>query len=146
MSVASKDSYLIVDHPSSGDKTGSHYVNGDDIDLSPLLQSENFQSDPSIIIDLDDENNFAQLTEWMVKVVEIVPSLARKYSQLFLSEGIGSISRLKKRLKKDPQFLKLVGIKDDDVEEILLALDRSVIVYFTLLLFYQLLLLLIFFI
>lgn len=77
-----------------------------------------------LIIDKDDEENFKSLTEWLLKKAEIIPSLTRKYSQIFLNEGVGSVSRLHKRVKKDHGFLSRIGIKEDDIEEIILALNR----------------------
>ena len=79
-----------------------------------------------LIIDKDDEENFKVLTNWLLKKAEIIPSLTRKYGQIFLNEGVGSVSRLHKRVKKDRGFLSRVGIKEDDIEEIVLALNRLI--------------------
>lgn len=98
----SKDTYIIIE---TNDK-----------------QQEN--ENEEIIINTEDQENFHKLTEWLINIVEITPYLSKKYSQVLLEEGIGSIHRLKKRIKKDKDFLNSIGIKEDDAEEILLALQR----------------------
>jgi hypothetical protein len=74
--------------------------------------------------DKEDEENFEQLVTFLKTEAEIVPSHAKKYAQMFLDEGFGSTSRLLKKIHKDKNFLEKIGIKEDDIEEITMALNK----------------------
>jgi hypothetical protein len=54
-----------------------------------------------ISVDPDDFESFTRLSDWFINAIEIVPSLARKYSETLLSHGIPSLSRLAKKLIKE---------------------------------------------
>ena len=135
--MSNQDQYYSVSNPLNlMDESDKSYVPlVDDSPFTPgnVLESRNNSvhelpidnvTEEVIIVDKDDEENFRALTEWLLKKADIIPSLTRKYSQIFLNEGVGSVSRLHKRVKKDHDFLVKVGIKEDDVEEIILALNR----------------------
>ena len=92
--------------------------------LSDLYATIGGAEDDGIIINHDDETQFQNLVVWLVKNADIVPSMARKYSQILLENGIGSVLRLQKKFQKDSQFLNKLGFLEDDVEEITVALHR----------------------
>lgn len=104
-------------------------------DLTPekgsrILSSENLVvldsvlEDEGIKIDNDDMDQYQKLVDWLIRSADIVPSQARKYGQVLLDEGIASTERLQKKLQKDPQILIKLGIKEDDIEEIFISLQR----------------------
>lgn len=59
------------------------------------------------------------LATWLIEKAEILPSRAKTYANLLVTAGIGSISRLSKKMKKCPSLLLDLGFDEDDAEEIL---------------------------
>ena len=90
-----------------------------------LTVADNSDDAANILADEEDENALNMLVEWMISKADVIPSVSRKYGIILLGEGIGSVNRLRKRLQKEGNtFLSKVGFKDDDAEEIILALNR----------------------
>jgi hypothetical protein len=69
-------------------------------------------------------DQYQKLVDWLIRSADVVPSLARKYGQVLLDEGIASIERLQRKLQKDPLALVKLGFKEDDIEEIFISLQR----------------------
>ena len=62
---------------------------------------------------------------WLINEVKIVPSSAEKYALLLYNAEVGSIARLKKKLKKNENFLSFLQFEEDDIEDIVGALFPS---------------------
>jgi hypothetical protein len=65
-----------------------------------------------------DQSNQEVLASWFTNKSDILPSRARAYAKLLVQAGIGSISRLTKKLTKNQSFLLDLGFDADDAEEI----------------------------
>ena len=52
------------------------------------------------------------LTNWLIQNADIVPSRAITYSAKFVQHGLGSLRRLSRKVQKDPNFLKTIGINN----------------------------------
>ena len=65
------------------------------------------------------------LVAWFVNDVKIVPRVAEKYAHLLLKAEVGTIDRLKKKVKKNSNFLVENEFDEDDVEDIMNALGVS---------------------
>eukprot|EP01036_Dinobryon_divergens_P029874 gene29874-39041_t len=64
----------------------------------------------------------SELMGWFVKEVKIVPRVAEKYAKLLIEAEVGTIDRLRKKVKKNQKFLIEHKFDEDDVEDILKAL------------------------
>ena len=64
----------------------------------------------------------SELMGWFVKEVKIVPRVAEKYAKLLIEAEVGTIDRLRKKVKKNQNFLIEHSFDEDDVEDILKAL------------------------
>jgi hypothetical protein len=70
------------------------------------------------VMELTNEQNKEALVKWLVEKADILPSKASVYADLVISSGIGSISRITKKLSKNDKYLVQIGIDPDDAEEI----------------------------
>eukprot|EP01041_Mallomonas_annulata_P008950 gene8950-18516_t len=75
--------------------------------------------------DDEDEGHKASLSKWLIGSADIVPSRAANYSTTFVQLGIGSVRRIARKHKKEPDFLSSIGIDEEDLEEIMEALVRD---------------------
>jgi hypothetical protein len=66
-----------------------------------------------------------RLSDWLIKVANIVPTRAASYAVTLVQNGQASLRRLEKSLKKDPDYLLHLGFDDDDAEEIAEALSSE---------------------
>ena len=62
---------------------------------------------------------YAELVSWFTKEVKIVPRVAEKYgNKLLIDAEVGSVDRLRKKVKKNKNFLREMHFDEDDVEDI----------------------------
>lgn len=87
------------------------------LDISTTTYEEKL--DISVDISSEDLANVMELYKWLSKNAEIVPSRTKIYCKVLVGAGIGSVSRLAKKLMKDPGYLEVLGINEDDSEEII---------------------------
>jgi hypothetical protein len=66
-----------------------------------------------------------RMSDWLIKVANIVPSRAAAYAVTLVQNGQASLRRLEKSLKKEPDFLLHLGFDDDDAEEIADAINAE---------------------
>lgn len=66
-----------------------------------------------------------RLSDWLIKVANIVPTRAASYAVTLVQNGQASLRRLEKSLKKEPDYLLHLGFDDDDAEEIAEALGAE---------------------
>ena len=59
-----------------------------------------------------------ELKDWFVKEVKIVPRVAEKYALLLIEAEVGTIDRLRKKVKKNHKFLVDHKFDEDDAEDI----------------------------
>jgi hypothetical protein len=63
------------------------------------------------------------LQQWMTAHTDIVPAFAEKYVSVLMSQNIGSMDKLARKLEKEPRLLQMMGFDDEyDVEQIHKAL------------------------
>lgn len=63
-----------------------------------------------------------QISEWLIKEAGVLPTRAKGYAEILLGEGIGSMSRVRRKLNRDPFFLRSLKFDKDDADEIADAL------------------------
>jgi len=61
---------------------------------------------------------FTELVAWFTNEVKIVPRVAEKYGKLLIDAEVGSVDRLRKKVKKNKNFLVEIQFDEDDVEDI----------------------------
>jgi hypothetical protein len=66
-----------------------------------------------------------RMSDWLIKVANIVPTRAASYAVTLVQNGQASLRRLEKSLKKEPDFLLHLGFDDDDAEEIAEAINAE---------------------
>lgn len=103
----------------------SNVTRDDDMEIiaSPTADAsiEEFEpapTDSEIFIDDIDQDNVRRLSHWFINDVGILPSLDRLYCAKLFEHGIATIPRLAKKLSKDSLFLKAIGFKTDDADDI----------------------------
>ena len=92
-----------------------------------LIAHDGYESEGSsnAEIDEDDEENLFDIVHWFSKEGDVLPSIAKKYAKLLIGDGIGSIARLAKRVKKEGRkVLTNLAFKSPDVDEIIAALIK----------------------
>jgi hypothetical protein len=65
------------------------------------------------------ESLHGSLKTWLIGAVKIVPDSADTYATIFISNKIGSVARLKKKLTAKPTLLLEWGVDEDDADDIL---------------------------
>ena len=75
--------------------------------------------------DQDDQQAHDDLVSWLAGNCQILPSKIKRYSAQFVKEGVGSIKRLAKKIKKTPDFFESLEIAIDDADEISEVLSRE---------------------
>jgi mannitol/fructose-specific phosphotransferase system IIA component (Ntr-type) len=78
-------------------------------------------------MEISNEQNKDLIVKWLTDKdkADILPSKASKYADLVIASGIGSISRITKKLMKNGKYLVEIGIDPDDAEEIAHALLKE---------------------
>ena len=68
----------------------------------------------------------AKMVSWFIREVGITPDYAERYAIALQDKGIGKIERLTRRLKREPNFLRMLpGFEAEDIEDICEKLGMS---------------------
>ena len=110
------------------DETSESFGVHDSVSFQPeIIVHDGNESDASSSagIDEDDEENLFEIVQWFSKEGDVLPSIAKKYAKLLVGDGIGSIARLAKRMKKEGRnVLTNLAFKAPDVDEIIAAMIK----------------------
>jgi hypothetical protein len=114
---ANRDDDLEIINSSSFPDSNSSPSNNEPMESTGIVQD--------VFIDEADEINAKHMSHWFINDVGILPSLDRLYCAKLFEHGIGTIPRLAKKLSKDPSFLKDIGFKLDDADDVYDALLKD---------------------
>lgn len=90
-----------------------------ELESSSLSSLQNSSKQP---VTDSDQMLLANLSNWFVDNIQALRATADLYATTLTSAGIGSISKLTKKLAKDRAFLKQFAFDEDDIEDILTLL------------------------
>lgn len=122
-SKSSHEPFLML-HATDLSQGAYDFVENGDYGYSPERNIDDDDDDDDDQVNEDDMEIFTALENWLTSSAGILSSRSKNYAKSFISSGIGSISRLGKKLSKDDAFLSTLAIEVDDIEEIKSALIR----------------------